>query len=122
MQIKKNIKFMEKRPKMKQKNQYTIKDQNNENYFIRCCVETDPENTYDTTYYFHDTDNWIKDFIDITKLAPTDKQQREEFDTFITHIHDYMVHGNLWEDLSEIKPNTETKNDKYQVIIVNDTQ
>lgn len=107
---------------VKVKNQYIIEDIDDAKYNIKCCVKSNPENSYDTTYYFHDGDRWIKDFIDITKLSPEDKDEKDKFDEFITHLHDYIVHDHFWEDLAEIEVGESLKSEEYKVVIRNNTQ
>ena len=41
----------------------------------------------------------------------------EEFEDFITRVHDYMVHGNIWEEVKEIKDNETVDKENYKLII-----
>ncbi len=99
--------------------EYCIQDQDNTNFNIKCRIKSNTENSYDTTYYFFDGERWLKDFIDLSKIEPSKKEDKNNFEEFITRIHDYMVHGNLWDDIKEIKDETKT-NDKYNLIIKSD--
>ena len=102
---------------MKETYEYNIEDQNNENFYIKCKVEYDTTNSYNTDYYFHDGNRWLKDFIDLNKLSPNNEEETKNFEDFITRVHDYMVHGNLWDDLREIKDDEIENKDTYNLII-----
>ena len=41
----------------------------------------------------------------------------KEFEDFITRVHDYMVHGNLWEDLKELDDNKIENKITYNLVI-----
>ncbi len=102
---------------MKETYEYTIEDQENESYNIKCKVDYDTNNAYNTDYYFFDGENWLKDFIDLNKLSPSDENETKSFEDFITRVHDYMVHGDLWEELKEVKDNESKNKDAYKLII-----
>ncbi len=97
--------------------EYTIEDQNNEEFNIKCRIEYDTKNSYNTTYYFYDGNTWLKDFIDLDKLSPNEEKESKNFEDFITRMHDYMVHGNMWDELKEIKDNEIVDKDTYNLII-----
>jgi len=102
---------------MKETYEYSIEDQNNEDFNIKCKVEYDTTNPYNTNYYFYDGNRWLKDFIDLNKLSPKDEEENKIFEDFVTRVHDYMVHGNLWDDLKDIKDNETEKKDPYNFIV-----
>lgn len=102
---------------MKEIYEYTIKDQKNSQFNIKCKVEYNTENDYDTTYYFYDGNKWLKDFIDLNKLSPDNEEETREFEDFITRVHDYMVHGNLWQEIKEIKDNEKEIKETYSLEI-----
>ncbi len=102
---------------MKEVYEYTIEDQTNSSFNIKCKVEYDTTNAYNTDYYFYDGEKWLKDFIDLGKLSPKNEEDKEEFEDFITRVHDYMVHGNIWEEVKEIKDNETVDKENYKLII-----
>ncbi|WP_323737206.1 hypothetical protein PXD04_04480 [Methanosphaera sp. ISO3-F5] len=102
---------------MKETYEYTIEDQENNQYNIKCKVEYNTNNEYDTNYYFYDGSKWLKDFIDLHKLSPDNEEETKEFEDFITRVHDYMVHGNIWQDIKEIKDNEEETKESYKLVI-----
>lgn len=102
---------------MKESYEYTLKDQKNESFYIKCKVDYDTDNAYNTDYYFYDGKEWLKDFIDLHKLSPNNEEEIKDFDEFITRVHDYMVHGNIWEELKDIKDNKIVKKDNYKLIV-----
>lgn len=102
---------------MKQMYEYHLKDSENSSFVLKCRAEYDTENSYNTTYYFYDGNEWIKDFIDLDKLSPNNEEENRDFQDFITRVHDFMVHGNLWAELKEMK-DKETKTKKaYKISI-----
>ncbi len=102
---------------MKETYEYDIKDQNNGNYIIKSKVEYDTNNAYNVNYYFYDGNKWLKDFIDLNKLSPETEEESKDFEDFITRVHDYMVHGNLWSDLKEMKDDEISEKKPYKLII-----
>ena len=102
---------------MKETYEYNIEDQENEEYAIKCRVEYDTTNDYNTDYYFYDGSDWLKDFIDLYKLSPDNEEKTADFEDFITRVHDYMVHGNIWEEIREVKDNETLKKDAYKLVI-----
>lgn len=102
---------------MKETYEYTIEDQENNEFKIKCKVEYDTENEYNTNYYFYDGSKWLKDFIDLHKLSPNDEEKTKDFEEFITRVHDYMVHGDIWTEIKEIKDNEQSQKDAYKLII-----
>ncbi len=97
--------------------EYTIEDQNNENFNIKCKIEYNTNNSYNTTYYFYDGNKWLKDFIDLDKLSPNDEDESKTFEDFVTRVHDYMVHGDMWDELREIGDNEIKNKNTYNLII-----
>ncbi|RAP46161.1 MAG: hypothetical protein BZ135_04135 [Methanosphaera sp. rholeuAM6] len=97
--------------------EYTIEDQENADFNIKCKVEYDSENDYNTNYYFYNGNEWLKDFIDLYKLSPDNEDETKNFDDFITRVHDYMVHGNIWQEIKEIKDNETSNKDAYKLLI-----
>lgn len=102
---------------MKETYEYNIEDENNENFNIKCKAEYDTTNSYNTNYYFYDGNKWLKDFIDLNKLSPDNEEESKAFEDFITRVHDYMVHGNLWEDLKELDDNKIENKKTYNLVI-----
>lgn len=102
---------------MKETYEYTIADQEKEQINIKCKVEYNTENKYDTTYYFYDGTQWLKDFIDLHKLSPDNEEETKDFEDFITRVHDYMVHGNIWQDIKTMKDNEEENKETYKLNI-----
>ena len=101
---------------MKKIVEYNLKNIDDDNH-IRCQVEYNTENDYDTTYYFFDGKDWQKDFIDLNKLTPENKDEQEAFEDFVTNVHDYMVHGSLWDDLKKMDLTEKIINDDYNLEI-----
>ena len=97
--------------------EYLVKDQKNEKFSLNIKVEYDTENEYNTTYYFHDGEKWLKDFIDIDTLSPEDEVEKESFQEFITKIHDYMVHGNLNDQLRAMEDEEVINKDQYGLVL-----
>ena len=102
---------------MKETYEYNIEDENNENFNIKCKAEYDTTNSYNTNYYFYDGNKWLKDFIDLNKLSPDTEEESKEFEDSITRVDDYMVHGNLWEDLKELDDNKIENKKTYNLVI-----
>lgn len=102
---------------MKEIYEYTIEDQKNDKFNIKCKVEYNPINDYDTNYYFYDGNKWLKDFIDLHKLSPDNEEENKDFEEFVSRVHDYMVHGDMWQEIKEIKDNEEENKDAYNLII-----
>ena len=102
---------------MKEKFEYHIRDQENDLFVLKCRAEYDTENSYNTTYFFYDGNEWLKDFIDLSKLSPEESEDNRNFEDFITRVHDYMVHGNIWEEIKEIKDDESVKKDTYKLVI-----
>ncbi|OED30909.1 hypothetical protein [Methanosphaera sp. WGK6] len=102
---------------MKETYEYTITDFDEKTFNIKCKITYNTENDYDTDYYFFDGNNWQKDFIDLNKLSPENKADQDKYEEFITRVHDYMVHGALWEDLRNEKDNDEIQKDQYKLNI-----
>lgn len=102
---------------MKETFEYHLEDNENSSFVLKCRAEYDTKNSYNTSYYFYDGRGWLKDFIDLNKLSPETEEANKEFDNFITRVHDFMVHGNLWEELKEIKDNEEVTKDAYKLVI-----
>lgn len=98
--------------------EYNLTDQENDSFFLKCKVEYDTNNDYNTNYYFFDGDKWLKDFIDLNKLSPNDKASRDEFEDFVTRVHDYMVHGNIWKDLKAMNDKQTTDKEQYKLHII----
>lgn len=96
---------------------YTIEDQDNDNFNIKCKVEYDTNNAYNTDYYFCDGDKWLKDFIDLHKISPDNDADKKDFENFFTQVHDYMVHGNLWEEIRDMKDNEIMNKEAYNLVI-----
>lgn len=96
---------------------YILTDTNNDNNNIQCKVEYDTENSYNKTFYFFDGKNWQKDFIDLSKLAPENKKDKNEFENFVTKVHDFMVHGNLWEQLEAMEDGESITKTQYDLEI-----
>ncbi|MCD7781552.1 MAG: hypothetical protein LUG89_02495 [Methanosphaera sp.] len=84
---------------------------------IRCRVEYNPENAYDVNHYFYNGSQWLKEFIDLNILSPEDDEEKKLFDEFITQVHDYMVHGTIWEDLEKLDDNEELVKNTYNLKI-----
>jgi len=97
--------------------EYLIKDQKNEKFTLNIKVDYDTENEYNTTYYFPDGEKWIKDFIDIDTLSPEDEKEKELFQEFITKIHDYMVHGNLNDQLRAMEDEEVIIKNNYELVL-----
>lgn len=102
---------------MKETYEYNIKDQENESFNMKCKVEYDTENDYDTNYYFYDGEKWLKDFIDLNKLSPENKEDKNKFEDFITRVHDYMVHGTIWKELRVIDDGETLDKEQYKLRI-----
>lgn len=102
---------------MKETYEYIIEDQNNGDFNIKCKIEYDTDNAYNTTYYFYDGNDWLKDFIDLDKLSPNDEEESKNFEDFVTRVHDYMVHGDMWDELKKINDNETENKDSYGLII-----
>lgn len=102
---------------MKVTYEYKLMDINEKTNMIKCKIEYNTENDYDTTYYFFDGTNWQKDFIDLNKLSPSDKEDKNKFDDFVTKVHDFMVHGNLWEQLKAMDDNQTITKEQYKLEI-----
>ena len=103
--------------KMKETYEYTLEDQENETFKIKCRVDYDTTNDYNTDYYFYDGEEWLKDFIDLYKLSPNNEEENKEFEDFITRVHDYMVHGNIWQEIKEVKDQETLNKDTYKLIV-----
>lgn len=103
---------------MKETYEYILSDVDNKSYNIKCKAEYNTENDYDTTYYFFDGDTWHKDFIDLNKISPENKEGKDKFEDFITRIHDYMVHGNLWKELKAMNDHDEISKEQYKLNII----
>ncbi len=103
---------------MKVTYEYKISSTDYEEYDINLRVDYNTENDYDTTYYFFDGSEWQKDFIDLGKLSPKKEEDKNQFDDFITKVHDFMVHGNLWEQLKVMEDNEEIIKEQYALRIV----
>ncbi len=97
--------------------QYTIRDENNDEFTLDCKIEYDTDNTYNTNYYFYDGTTWHKDFIDLEKTSPKDNNLKDEFEEYITRLHDYMVHGTIWEDLRNMEDNSEITKTQFNLVI-----
>jgi len=95
---------------------YKISDKNNENNMIKCKIEYDTNNNYNTNYYFCNGTEWMKDFIDLDKLS-SNTDDPKTFDEFITKVHDFMVHGNLWEELKKVDDGQEINKESYELVI-----
>ena len=102
---------------MKEIYEYTISDQENEDFNIKCRVEYDTNNAYNTDYYFYDGDKWLKDFIDLYRLSPDNEDENKAFEDFVTRVHDYMVHGDIWQEVKELKDNESINKDSYKLRI-----
>lgn len=102
---------------MKETYEYTIEDQENQLFNIKCKVEYDTENDYNTDYYFFDGTRWLKDFIDLHKLSPENEEENKDFEDFVTRFHDYMVHGDLWQEIKEIKHDETVTKENYKLVI-----
>lgn len=102
---------------MKETYDYILTDMNNESFNIKCRVEYNTENAYDTNHYFFDGDNWYKDFIDLNKLSPESKEDNDNFEDFVTGIHDYMIHDNFWDELKSIDNGDILTKKQYNLII-----
>ncbi len=102
---------------MYDKYEYKIMDLNNKTLNILCRAEYNPENSYDTNYYFFDNDSWYKDFIDLHKLEPEDTTLKDDFEDFVTNVHDFMVHGDMMDELKSIEDNQTIEKDEYKIII-----
>ncbi|RAP50815.1 MAG: hypothetical protein BZ133_04630 [Methanosphaera sp. SHI613] len=96
---------------------YILSDVNNDKNNIKCKIEYDTENSYNKTFYFYDGKNWQKDFIDLNKLSPENKEEKNEFDDFVTKVHDFMVHGNLWEQLEAMDDGETITKKQYELEI-----
>lgn len=97
--------------------EYILQDEDNELFNIKCKVEYNTENDYDTSYYFFDGTDWLKDFIDLNKLSPENNDDADSFEEFITRVHDYMVHGNIWNELKEIEDKNQINKKQYKLVI-----
>lgn len=96
---------------------YNLSDINNKNNNIKCKIEYDTENSYNKNFYFYDGKNWQKDFIDLNKLSPENKEDQVQFEDFVTKVHDFMVHGNLWEQLEAMEDNEVIIKKQYELEI-----
>lgn len=103
---------------MKVTYEYELSSTDYEEYNINLRVEYNTENDYDTTYYFFDGTDWQKDFIDLGKLSPKKEEDKNQFEDFITKVHDFMVHGNLWEQLKAMEDNEEIVKQQYSLKII----
>lgn len=103
---------------MKVTYEYKLNSTEYKDYHIKLRVEYNTENDYDTTYYFYDGNDWLKDFIDLDKLSPNEKEAKDNFEDFITKVHDFMVHGNLWEQLKVMEDNEEITKEQYDLKII----
>lgn len=102
---------------MKETYEYCIEDQENTKFNIKCRVTYDTENDYYGDYYFYDGKEWLKDFIDLYSISPEKEDERKNFEDFITRVHDYMVHGNIWNEIKEMDDNDALKKDSYKLLI-----
>lgn len=98
--------------------EYTLTNTTNDKNNIKCKIEYDTENAYNKTFYFYDGTNWQKDFIDLNKLSPEDKEEKNQFEDFVTKVHDFMVHGNLWEQLENLTDGEEITKEQYDLKII----
>ena len=97
--------------------QYNIINSEDESLKIQCRVEYNPENAYDVNHYFYNGNEWLKEFIDLNLLSPSDIEEKKVFDKFIKQVHDYMVHGPFWQDLEKIEDGQEIIKDQYSLKI-----
>lgn len=102
---------------MKETYEYTLEDKENKNFTIKCRVDYDTNNAYNTDYYFFDGEEWQKDFIDLHKLSPNNDEENKEFEDYVTRVHDYMVHGNIWQEIKEVKDNETLNKETYKLIV-----
>lgn len=102
---------------MKETYEYILTDMENELFNVKCRVEYNTKNAYDTNYYFFDGDNWHKDFIDLNKLSPESREDKDKFEDFVTRMHDYMVHDNFWDELKSIDNEDILTKKQYNLII-----
>ncbi len=102
---------------MYERYEYNIKDLTNPSSNVLCRVEYNPDNSYDTNHYFYDNTTWHKDFIDLYKLSPEDSSLQDDFEEFITNVHDFMVHGNIWDEIKELDDGQTKEIEQYNIVV-----